>query len=93
MHGLWYIFIEMTPKMAAKAFWVGELDMDWEDKILDFMQIKIWKTCMDMIEDIRRQSIYPHPESDCETECKLRGISVSACVWLGWFCPMHGVCL
>ena len=30
--------------------------------------------CMDMIEDIRRQFIYPYPESDCRTECKLRGV-------------------
>ena len=32
------------------------------------------ETCMNMIEDIRRKSIYLHPESDCGEECKLRGI-------------------
>ena len=29
------------------------------------------ETCMNMIEDIRRKSIYLHPESDCGEECKL----------------------
>lgn len=29
--------------------------------------------CLEMLEDIRRQSIYTHPASECSTECRLRG--------------------
>ena len=67
----------MTPKVVAKAFWIGEVEMELrrlgrED--FRFHADKDLEMCMDMIEDIRRQSIYPHPESDCRTECKLRGV-------------------
>ena len=73
----------MTPKTVAKAFWVGEVEMELrrlrrED--FRFHADKDLETCMDMIEDLRRQPIYPHPESGCETECKLRGISECMCM-------------
>ena len=68
---------EMSPKVAAKAFWVGEVEMELRRLTKEdfrFHADKDLEICMNMIEDIRRKSIYPHPESDCEEECKLRGI-------------------
>ena len=33
------------------------------------------EVCMDIIEECRQMSIYPHSEVDCTTECKERGMS------------------
>ncbi|MCG8623537.1 MAG: hypothetical protein MJE68_16285 [Proteobacteria bacterium] len=30
--------------------------------------------CMDMIEECRQTSIYPHLDTDCTTDCKERGL-------------------
>ena len=68
----------MSSKVAAKAFWVGEVEMELRRLAKEdfrFHADKDLETCMNiMIEDIRRKSIYLHPESDCGEECKLRGI-------------------
>ena len=32
-----------------------------------------WETCMEMIEKIRRKTLYEHPPVDCVEECKKRG--------------------
>lgn len=31
------------------------------------------ETCMEMIEKIRRKTLYEHPPDDCVEECKKRG--------------------
>ena len=68
---------EMSSKAAAKAFWVGEVEMELRRLMKEdsrFHTDKDLERYMNMIEDIRRKSIYPHPESDCGEECKLTGI-------------------
>jgi hypothetical protein len=68
---------EMSSKVAAKAFWVGEVEMELRrlrKEDFRFHTDKDLEMCMNMIENIRRKSIYPHPESDCGEECKLRCI-------------------
>ena len=69
--------VEMSSKVAAKAFWAGEVEMELRRLTKEdyrFHTDKDLEICMNMIEDIRRKSIYPHPESDCGQACKLRGI-------------------
>ena len=75
--------------MAAKAFWVGEVEMELRRLAKEDFQLhsdKYLELCMNMIEDVRRKSIYPHPESDCGEECKFRGIIE---YWLG-LCYLQG---
>ena len=68
---------EMSFKVAAKAFWVSEVEMELrrlKQEDFRFHSDKDLEKCMNMIEDVRRRTIYPHHESDCEEECKLRGM-------------------
>lgn len=67
---------ELSAKIAAKAFWVGEVENElrrigkldyhfWYDDDLD--------KCMRMIEKERHTTVYAHPPTSCTTECKQRG--------------------
>lgn len=77
-----YIFIillciiELSPRIVGEAFYNGE--MESELRRIDKIEYKFHKDsdrekCMDMIENARRQSIYPHNEDACTDECKKRG--------------------
>ena len=71
------ICTELSPKLVAKAFWVGEVEHELrrigrED--YRFHKDEDVEKCMEMIDGIRRQTIYPHPASECSEECRLRGM-------------------
>ncbi len=70
------ILIEVTPKIVAEAFYKGELENELRRiNCIEyvFRNDSDREVCMDMIENVRRQNIYPHPASECTTECKSRG--------------------
>ena len=74
-----YIHIELNPKTVAKAFWVGEVEHELRrlgKEDFRFHGDEDLDKCMEMIEDIRRQSIYPHPAAECSTECRLIGLYI-----------------
>ena len=68
---------ELTPKLVAKAFWIGEVES--ELRRLELTSEFAFKTdadidlCMEMIDKKRQTSIYHHPSGDCTPECKERG--------------------
>ena len=71
-----FVATELKPKTVAKAFWVGEVEHELSRlgrQDFRFHADEDLEKCMEMIEDIHRQSIYPHPESVCSTECQLSG--------------------
>ena len=60
----------------AKAFYVGELESELRriGKIdYRFHLDGDLEKCMEMVESVRRESLYPHPTSTCTEECKKRG--------------------
>ena len=65
-----FLFKELTPRIVGEAFYNGEFEnelkrigrIDWRDR----------ESYMAMIEEMRRQSIYPHQM--CTQECKQKGI-------------------
>ena len=65
---------EITPKIAAKAFWVGETELELRrlNKV-DFMFVKDddIEKAMEEIEEKRRLSLYEH--LDCSEACQERG--------------------
>lgn len=68
--------IELSPHTIGEAFYNGE--MENELRRIDKIDYRLYKDsdrdkCMEMIEDIRRQSIYPHNDDACTAECKKRG--------------------
>ncbi len=68
---------ELSPKTVARAFWVGEVEHELRRlgrEEYRFHSDADLKKCMEAIEDIRCHNIYPHPESECSTECRLRGL-------------------
>ena len=68
--------VELTPKVVASAFWRGEVEN--ELRRIGMMDFKFkmdsdYEKCMTVIDELRRESIYPHPPSDCTAECIARG--------------------
>ena len=68
---------ELSPKMEAQAFWVGDVEhvlrrLGREE--FRFHSDEDLEKCLEMMEGIRRQSVYPHPASECSTECRLRDL-------------------
>ena len=60
----------------AEAFYSGEVENELRRvNCIDctFRSDSDREMCMEMIEGVRRQNIYPHLPSDCTEECKLRG--------------------
>ena len=65
------LYKELSP---TKAFWTGEVEAELrrlgrED--FRFKRDSDIEACMMMIEEVRRQGVYVHPE--CFQECKARG--------------------
>ena len=69
------IFVaELTPHIVGEAFYNGE--MESELRRIGRIEYRMFKdsdreSCMEMIEEVRRQSIYPHEA--CSPECKQKG--------------------
>ncbi len=66
----------MTAEHAAQAFYNGELELELRrlGKVnYPFKADGDREKCFEMIEMIRRESIYDHPESECSPQCKKRG--------------------
>ena len=71
--------IELTPHIAAEAFYTGELEAElrrigYVDYYFKYDSDR--EKCMEMIESKRRKMIYPHPQVDCFADCKSRGIQL-----------------
>ena len=71
---------ELTPKVVASAFWRGEVEN--ELRRIGMADFKFWldadyDKCMAVIDESRRDSIYPHPPSDCTEDCLARGWCVN----------------
>ena len=71
-----YAIIELSPHIVSEAFYSGELEAELR-RIghIDyrFRYDSDRETCMEMIEKIRRKTLYEHPPADCVEECKKRG--------------------
>ena len=70
------ILTELSPKIVAEAFYTGEVENELRRvNCIDytFRSDSDREMCMEMIERVRRQNIYPHLPSDCTEECRLRG--------------------
>ena len=68
--------IELSSRIVAKAFYVGELESELRriGKIdYRFHLDSDLEKCMEMVESVRRESLYPHPPHMCTEECKKRG--------------------
>ena len=65
---------EMSFKVAAKAFWVGEVEIELrrlKQEDFRFQSDKDLEKYMNMIEDVCRRTIYPHHEFNCEEDASL----------------------
>ena len=76
LDNLLFIHVELHHEAVANAFYNGEIESELrrigrED--YRFMVNSDREKCMDMIEQLRCESVYPHPPSDCTDECKRRG--------------------
>ena len=90
MHNEWKCIlhiIELSAKVVARAFWIGEVENELR-RIgkLDFCfkHDEDLDECMQMIEEERRCTVYPHPASDCTTGCKERGKIEESFVYYGY---------
>ena len=71
------LYTELTPRTVGEAFYNGELEdelhtigkIDYRFKMDSDREV-----CMQMIEEDRRETTYPHPESQCTADCKSRGM-------------------
>ena len=69
-------FIELSAKVVAKAFWMGEVEGELRriGKLeFCFKRDEDLDKCMQVIEEERRYSVYPHSPEDCTSGCKERG--------------------
>ncbi len=74
-----YNYAEMTAKIAAQSFWVGEVECELrrlKKEEFRFHADEDIEKAMDVIEKQRRESLYPHKDSDCSVDCKSRGIII-----------------
>ena len=65
----------MTPQLVADAFYNGELEAELRRVGMIDYRFKVdadREKCMDVLEEIRSQTLYPH--SVCSDDCKKRGI-------------------
>lgn len=71
-----YLYTEISPEVSADAFYNGELEAELRriEKEYRFKKDSDREKCMEMIEEHRRQNLYPHNEIECSPECKARGI-------------------
>ena len=64
----------------ANCFWWGELESELRER--NMISYKFTndttdgETCMKLIEKERCKTLYQHPENDCTTECKARGMNI-----------------
>lgn len=75
MHTCIY-YIEITPHLAAEAFYNGEVEaelreIDWVD--YRFKKNSDREGCMHKIEKRRTSTLYLHSPSMCTDDCKKRG--------------------
>ena len=71
-----FVAIEMKAEYCANSFYNGELELELHriKKIhYCFKKDSDREICMRMIEKYRRENLYPHPDSDCTTDCRARG--------------------
>ena len=71
-------YIELSPHIVSEAFYSGELEAELRRiGLIDyrFRYDSDRETCMEMIEKMRRKTLYEHPPDDCVKECKKRGIN------------------
>ena len=80
----WLSITELSARTVAEAFYNGELENElWRIKLVEYrMKDSDRESCMEEIERIRRENIYPHPDSQCTAECKARGTWMSILTWL-----------
>ena len=64
--------IELSSRIVAKAFYVGELESELR-RIGSFHLDSDLEKCMEMVESVHRESLYPHPTHMCTEEGKKRG--------------------
>ena len=73
---LYNVYTELSPHTVGEAFYNGEVESELRriEKVdYRFYKYSDREQCMEMIEEIRRQSIYPHNKESCTDECKKRG--------------------
>ena len=72
-----YHFIqELTPRKVGEAFYNGELENELRrigriDYL--FKRDSDRERCMEVVEEVRCASLYPHQDVDCTNDCKKRG--------------------
>ena len=62
------VITEIDRRTWAEAFWWGEVEAELRDLDLityRFEEKSSRESCMAVIEDKRKESLYPHLESDC----------------------------
>ena len=67
----------MSPRIVGKAFYNGEVENELRriGRIdYKFKKDSSREECMTIIEELRRQKIYPHDADMCTSECKKRGV-------------------
>ena len=67
---------ELSPKVVATAFWKGEVENELRRIGMVDFKFKMddeYEKCMEIIDKLRRDTIYFHPPSDCHEDCKMRG--------------------
>lgn len=83
----------MTPKVAAKAFWIGESESELrrlKKEDFRFHLDEDLDKAMVMIDEERRQNIYEHP--NCSEECKLRGTLIVDKLRIIFVCKLQRAC-
>ena len=74
---IYYLFIEeLTPRIVGEAFYNGELENELRriGKIdYLFKRDSDRERCMEVVEEVRCASLYPHLDMDCTDDCKKRG--------------------
>ena len=69
-----FVVLEMKAECCANSFYNGELELELRRiKRLDysFRKDSDREKCMKMVENYRRENLYPH--LDCTAECRARG--------------------
>ncbi len=75
----WYVFltiIELNGHTVAEAFYNGELENELRriGKIDYCFKLDSDRDrCMEMVEEVRKEQVYPHSVSSCTEVCKRRG--------------------
>ena len=67
----------MTAKNAAEAFYNGELEAELRrlgKENTPFFSDRDRENHMELVESLRKETIYPHPPSECSSDCKARGM-------------------